>query len=136
MGAFRTAVKATIGVLATTAIIGVGCTALGLGALDSAIESTDKEVTKVEKDLNEKATKVTKENYDKIVQGDVMTGEGGSSKDEVISLLGEPQVSGENVIDSETTYENMSWSSIRGGANITVSLIGGKVSSKSFTKIK
>jgi outer membrane protein assembly factor BamE (lipoprotein component of BamABCDE complex) len=46
----------------------------------------------------EKKDIITKENYNKIVSGDVLTGEGGMTKDQVLQMLGKP----DNTVESNT----------------------------------
>jgi len=115
-------------------LLGVGCAAL----FDTAVKESDKVEVKTNETGKtkkvEKSSLLTKENYDKINQGDVLTGEGGSSKDEVISLLGEPETKSESSFD-DVTHEYLNWHSLKSGVSISVTISNGKVSNKTFAKL-
>lgn len=80
-----------------------------------------------------KETSVTKANYDKIVVGDTLTGEGGMTIDEVIAILGEPEdkiessMSGVN--GDEVKMIDMTWYTLD-FESINISFTNGKVSHK------
>lgn len=83
----------------------------------------------------EETKKITKETYDSIRVGETMTGEGGMTYDEVISMLGEP----ESVVESEfegIVMETATWSDLFGtGGSITVTFSNKLVSDKIWTKL-
>lgn len=123
-------VKTGLAVVGGIVILGVG-----IGACTSSNEEAKPTVVKQEAPAPKKeASKLTKENFDKIKQGDALTGKGGSTAEEVIASLGEPNTSGENQI-GDTKFYNMAWTSISEGISITVTLTNDHVSSKSFSKI-
>lgn len=76
---------------------------------------------------------VTKENYDKIKAGDTVTGEGGSTLEEVVALLGEPSTKSESDLGDGNKMMIYNWSDLWGeGTMITVTFINDKVSGKSW----
>lgn len=117
---------------------------IGLSVIGSMMgeESAEPTVTtpKVESANTEEAKKaetVTKSNYDKIKQGDALTGEGGMDKASVESMFGDPEsvtemetdLGGGNKVKTETATWMTSDFEI-----VTVVYTNGKVSSKMWTK--
>ncbi len=93
-------------------------------------ETTPTKEKAVEKPV-EKDNHITKENYNKIVQGDALTGDGGMTIKEVTAILGEP----ENTMESQAgdmKIEDYTWTDGLLGATISISFTNGKVSNKLF----
>lgn len=135
MGSFKTAVKVTAGVLLTTGVLIGGCTALGIGAIDNAVKETEK--TEVKTDSGSKKVSkenlLTQENYDKVNQGDTLTGEGGSTEEKVLALFGKPDSESETQVGEYKT-KLLSWTSLKNGSSVSISITNGKVSNKSKAK--
>lgn len=77
--------------------------------------------------------KITLEKYNSIKVGDSLTGEGGMTIDQVVSILGEPTDKSESS-SGNVKMEIYSWSeNVAGdlGANMSVDFINGKASGKS-----
>lgn len=77
------------------------------------------------------ASNISKENFEAIVQGDTLSGEGGMTIEEVVSILGEPDTksqsrSGDMTLDSYVWTKNFKM--------ISVTFTNGKVSSKTFSE--
>jgi flagellar motor protein MotB len=73
---------------------------------------------------------VTKENFEKIVQGDSLTGKGGMTIEEVLAILGEPSQKMESQ-SGDTKMEDYSWIG-KDFQTISVNFTNGKVSFKMF----
>jgi hypothetical protein len=73
--------------------------------------------------------------YEKIVQGDALSGEGGMSYEEVVALLGEPDTKTESK-SGDMTLLMTGWTdlSMDGFGMISVTFTNGKVSGKSLTE--
>jgi hypothetical protein len=108
-----------------------------VSAVGGGEETVSEPTTQAETEATPKEEKpkeaVTKENYDKIKQGDSLTGEGGMSIDEVIAILGEPDSkmessyddgNGNTVKTDDFTWTNSDFSSV------SVSFTNGHVSHK------
>lgn len=115
-----------IGIVFILGIIGVvACTAIGVSTVDEAIKETEKQ--QEEEAVN---SPVNKENYDKIKEGDVISGDGGMTIDEVLEILGEP----DNKTQSKTgdiTNDIYSWSSPN-FESISITFTNGKASHKMY----
>jgi hypothetical protein len=93
-------------------------------------------VKKQEPVKKEKKDLITKENYDKITAGDILTGEGGMTKDQVLQMLGKPN----NTVESNTQgvdgksvkTEVISWTNLSPMRSITITFINGKASNKGW----
>jgi hypothetical protein len=91
-----------------------------------------KEPVKAVKTPNKETNKITKENYNKIKQGDTLTGKGGSTKAEVYNLLGKPKAESvsESVVGNEkTTMIVANWIN-KDFKSISVTFINDRVSAK------
>jgi len=132
MGKIKKVVKLTLGTLVVAGIIGA-CTNDAEPTKETAAPKVEQ---KQEQKKEKTPSKISQENFEKIVQGDALTGEGGMSKDEVIAMLGKPgssSVTKTTIGDKETTMEFTAWTSFRNGT-LTVTFTDGRVSAKSFTK--
>lgn len=122
------------------AMVGFGSlVVLGIGI--GACTDTEKPAQPVEKvvEVRKEETKpkdgATKANYDKAVQGDSLTGEGGSSIDEVKALMGK-----EPTFDSVTEVSgmkivSMTFNGYETGEVLTFTFTNGKLSMKAYSKI-
>lgn len=106
----------------------------------SSVETTEStNTTPTEQNTDSKPTqaeeKDLKAGYEKIVVGDVLTGEGGSTYEQVVQLLGEPDNKTESTstgIDGKEMKTLMlSWFTLTDGS-ISVTVTNGKVSHKMF----
>lgn len=133
-------VKTGLAVVGGIVILGVGigaCTSSNEEAKPTGVKQeapAPKETPKpVEQPKKDKDSRLTQENYDKIVQGDAISGEGGSTEEEVLAIFGEP----DSMTESEYNgYKSklMSWVSLKNGSSIYVTVTNGKVNSKSKMK--
>lgn len=104
----------------------------------TSVDTTEGTNTKpTEQKADKTATVDYKAGYDKVVAGDVLTGEGGSTYEEVIALLGKPTdeteststgINGEEV---KQVYAN--WFSFTEGS-VSITFTNGKASHKMYTK--
>lgn len=80
-----------------------------------------------------------KDNFDKVVIGDIFNGgEGGSSLEEVKAVFGEPDSTSETNIEGQTA-KMMTWGGLKGGdimSSIVVSFSNDKAVSKAVTGLK
>ena len=110
-------------------VVGIIALALFLPSEESTTTTTSGEKPKEEK----KAESVTKANYDKIVVGDTLSGEGGMTIDEVVKILGEPddkmESSSTGMDGEDMKMEDYSWFT-SDFESISVSFTDGKVSHK------
>lgn len=104
---------------------------IGAAVQDEPVKPASTEVKKVEP--KKEVSRVTEDNFNKIVQGD-MFGEGGQTKEEVLALLGEPETTSTSNTTS-MTIETASWNSKDYKVIIMIQFHNGKVSSKTITKI-
>jgi hypothetical protein len=97
---------------------------------------TSKEAPKTEAKEEKESGKVTREQFDQIVTGDALTGEGGMTIEEVEAILGK----GEKMTESSTndmTMEFYTWDAEGDfGATVTVDFTNGKAASKSNFGLK
>lgn len=77
-----------------------------------------------------KEEKITKENYDKIIQGDSLTGKGGMTMEQVISILGEPDSKSESQ-SGDMKMTMVDWMN-KDFQNISITFTNGRVSFKMF----
>lgn len=85
--------------------------------------------SKPKQEAKQPAKKVSKVNYDKITQGDALTGEGGMSIDQVKAILGDPDTKTE-AQSGDMKMEDMTWTDGLLGSSISVNFINGKVAGK------
>lgn len=91
------------------------------------------------------AKRITKENYEKIQQGELKIAndgkiyvEGGMTIEEVTAILGEAGTktkSASSVGDSQSDIESWGYSDFKTGASIFITFTNGKVTSKTFSEI-
>jgi len=81
-------------------------------------------------------TSITKEKYDQIVQGDALTGVGGSTVASVINLMGEPsnESTSETAIDGKTYKMDVYTWMTNDFEMVAVTFTNGFVSNKSWSK--
>lgn len=75
--------------------------------------------------------KVTQANFDKITQGDSLTGSGGMTIDQVKAILGEPSTTSQSKT-GDMTMDDYMWT--ENFKSIAVNFTNGKVSFKQFMK--
>ena len=115
--------------------MGIGILVVGIIALALLLPSDESTTTTTgEKPKEEKkAESVTKANYDKIVVGDTLSGEGGMTIAEVEKILGKPddkmESSSTGMNGEEIKMEDFSWYT-GDFESISVSFTDGKVSHK------
>jgi hypothetical protein len=84
-----------------------------------------------------KKPEITKEAFDQIKQGNIIDGAGGSSREEVIKLLGEPKTSTESVSvglnGQEIKTEYLGWFG-KGFSLLSITITNGKVSHKMWSE--
>jgi hypothetical protein len=110
-----------------------GFVALGIiiGVVSGGGSSEPRKTTTPMNQEAPKAEVVSQENFDKIVQGDSVTGEGGMTIDEVKAILGEPDSTSESQ-SGDLKMEMYSWT--KNFKTISVTFSNGKVSYKGFIK--
>lgn len=123
------------------ALYGIGVL-LVIGAIMAVASEGEEQQTQKSMPVNEekeqskeepkKEESLTKENFDKIQQGDALTGEGGMTEKEVIAILGKPESEMETQVD-ETKMKTFTWLT-SDFESITVSFTNGHVSSKMWVK--
>lgn len=128
--------KVTIGIALGIILVGV----IGMNNDAQEVKQVDKPTKIVNVDskpVKKPSTpkkKVSKENYEKITQGDALTGKGGSTYKQVVNMLGKPKTTSESEItlNGETTKTKIcSWSTWDMKI-ITVSFTNDHVSSKTY----
>ncbi len=134
-------------ILAIVIIGGIG-SALGGGSDDSsatdAATKTSKSTTTAKSESTTEAstetkTSTLKENYDKVIIGDILTnGDGGSTLEEVKAIFGEPNSTSETNIEGQTA-KMLTWSGLKGGSilsSVVISFSNDKAVSKAVTGLK
>ena len=119
---------------------------MGIGALVVLVFAVallaPEETTVVKEDSGKaeevkKSEVITKENYEKIVIGDTLSGEGGSTIEEVIAILGEPDdkmestmtgINGEDFVSEDLSWYTADFDSI------FINFVDGKVTFKSWNE--
>lgn len=129
----KTILKVFIGCFLFFIIAGVSCGVL-IGGVADKVDKTEVKTNDGKTKKIEKTETLTKENYDKITQGDALSGEGGTPKEEVIKILGKPDSSSESKV-GDYSAEYLAWTSVKNGVSITVTITNDKVSSKSYSKL-
>lgn len=116
-----------IGMFILSGVIAAGCSDLDAPA--ESVSAPDEPVSAPAAEEKESSV-ITKVNYDKIKNGDVLTGEGGSTLQEVMEIMGEPSSKSESEFQGNIVkYYN--WSDLWGsGTMITVTFTNDKVSDK------
>ena len=134
-------------ILAIIIIGGIG-SALGGGSDDSSTTEvatkTSKSTTGIEAkstttSSTETKTSTLKENYDKVIIGDILAnGDGGSTLEEVKAIFGEPNSTSETNIEGQTA-KMLTWSGLKGGSilsSVVISFSNDKAVSKAVTGLK
>jgi hypothetical protein len=122
-----------LGLMGLVALIVIVAVASGGGETNS----TDNQAadTKPAETKKEKKNVVTKENFDKIKQGESFSGEGGMTIEEVTEILGKPDQTTE-AQSGDMKMEDYTWISGFLGDAINVNFINGKVASKSWVPVE
>jgi hypothetical protein len=116
-----------IGVVILSGIIAAGCSDVDV---PSESASTPPESASAPAAEEKESSVVTKVNYDKIKNGDVMTGEGGSTLQEVLEIMGEPSGKSESEFNGNIV-KRYDWNDLWGsGTMINVTFTNDKVSDK------
>lgn len=110
--------------------LGIAVSMLGGGNDSDVVETTAKPQQEAPKE--EKVETISQENFDKIVQGDSLTGEGGMTIEEVKAVLGEADSESQSQ-SGDMKMEMLTWTSLK-FETISVTFINGKVSAKSYLK--
>lgn len=123
-------IKTGLSVVGAVVVLGIG-----IGACTSS--GTDQQTSNVEV-KNEQPKKqshgVNKENFEKLVQGDGLTGEGGTSIEEAKALMNKkPSTESESII-MEKRQTLISYNDLANGVGITLTFVEGKLSYKSYTQ--
>jgi hypothetical protein len=101
------------------------------GATDTG--TTKREIKKEDLTIEQVEGKsVNQENFDKIIQGDSLTGEGGMTIEEAKAVLGEPDSETESQ-SGDMTMKVFTWTNLK-FESISVTFINDKVSSKTYLK--
>jgi hypothetical protein len=119
------------------ALVAIGII-VGISSGGGSNETAPTETTEVTKPVPEKpapkpADRMTKANYNKIVVGDSLTGKGGWTKEQVMSLLGKP----ENKTESKTgdyKMEVWTYSKLFTMTSVVVSFSNDHVSDKMWSE--
>lgn len=120
-------------VFKTIGMLFLGVIALGIvvsmvggeeGATDTATTPSKQEEKKVDP--------ISQESFDKITQGDTLTGEGGMTIEEVTAILGEADSETESQ-SGDMVMKNLTWTNLK-FESISVTFINDKVSSKTYLK--
>jgi hypothetical protein len=123
--------------IGVAALVGISiATSGGEEVPNTSTETTEAVAAPAEKKeapKKEEKSSITKENYEKIVQGDSLSGKGGMSIEEVIAILGEPDDKMESQYDDGSgntiKSENYSWHTLD-FESISVQFTNGHVSHK------
>jgi len=125
-------------VFAILIAIGVGASMSGDDSAEPTSSTQPTPADKKEKPKEEKkdSGKITKEEYEAIVVGDSLTGEGGMTIDEAIKKFGEPQTRTESQ-SGDLKIEMLDWPAEGDfGANVSITFSNGKASGKSNFGLK
>ena len=123
-----------MGLIVLVVIIAVASSGGGDNSTDNQAADTKPTETKKET-KKEKKDVVTKENFDKIKQGDSLSGNGGMTIDEVKDILGKPDQTTESQ-SGDMKMENFTWMEGLFGNTINVTFINGKVASKGWVPVE
>lgn len=116
--------------IGSVVVLGVVIGACSAGTSDN---QSSKVETKHEQP-KKKGHGVNKENFEKLVQGDGLTGEGGTSIEEAKALMNKkPSTESESII-MEKRQTLLSYNDLANGVGITLTFIEGKLSYKSYTQ--
>ena len=118
-------------------VLGFICLGIAIAMFSGGEDTTEtttapKQEVKKEEPKKVVDQKISQANFDKIKQGDTLSGEGGMTIEEVTEILGKPDSEIESQV-GDMKMKDLTWTNLK-FESITVSFINGKVSSKAYLK--